>query len=45
MDTFFSEVKSSRGNTCGQVFLGVKIGYAVFILLRSKAYAYVALSD
>jgi hypothetical protein len=44
-DTFFSEVKSSRGNTCGQVFLGVKIGYVVFIPLRSKAYAYVALSD
>jgi len=41
-ETFFSEVRSSRGNTCGQVFLGVKSGYTVFIPLKSKAYAYVA---
>jgi hypothetical protein len=44
-DTFFSEVKSSCGNKCGQVFLGIKSGYTVFIPLQSKAYAYVALSD
>jgi hypothetical protein len=44
-DTFFSEVRSSSGNTRGQVFLGVKIWYIVFIPLKSKAYAYVALSD
>jgi hypothetical protein len=44
-DTFFSEVRSSHGKTCGQVFLSVKSGYTVFIPLKSKAYAYVALSD
>jgi len=38
-------VVDSHGNTCGQVFLGVKSGYTVFIPLKSKAYAYVALSD
>jgi hypothetical protein len=44
-DTFFSKIRSSHGNTCGQVFLGVKSGYIVFIPLKSKVYAYMALSD
>jgi len=44
-DTFFASTRSARGNTCMQVFLGVRSGYTLAIPLKSKAYAYTALQD
>jgi len=44
-DTFNSNVKSIRGFTCAQAFLGLESGYTVLIPLKSKAYAYTALQD
>jgi hypothetical protein len=44
-DTFNSPVKSIRGFTCAQVFLGLDSSYTIIIPLKSKAYAYKALQD
>jgi hypothetical protein len=44
-NTFFSDVKSSRGFTCAQVLVGIESGYTVVYPLKNKAYAYTALQD
>jgi hypothetical protein len=44
-DTFFPSVKSTRGYTCVQIFLGTKSGYTYAVPLKNKAYAYTALQD
>jgi hypothetical protein len=44
-DTFFPNVKSTRGFTCVQVFLGVRSGYTYVVPLKHKAYVYTALQD
>jgi hypothetical protein len=44
-DTFNANVKSIRGFTCAQVFLGIDNGYNIIIPMKSKDYAYIALQD
>jgi hypothetical protein len=44
-DTFFPNVRTSRGYTCVQVFVGTKSGYTYIVPLKTKAYAYTALQD
>jgi hypothetical protein len=44
-DTIFPEVRSSRGFTCAQIFLGVESRYTYVVPLKNKAYAYTALQD
>jgi hypothetical protein len=44
-DTFFPNVRTSRGYTCVQVFVGTKSGYTYVVPLKTKAYAYTALQD
>ena len=43
-DTFFSNVKSSQLNTCGQLFI-TDFGYAKFVPMRTKAEAGYALKE
>jgi hypothetical protein len=44
-DTFFPSMRSSRGYTCAQVFVGSRSGYTYVVPLKNKAYAYTALQD
>jgi len=44
-DTFFVSTRSARGNTCMQVFLGIRSVYTLATPLKSKAYAHTALQD
>jgi hypothetical protein len=44
-DTFFPNVRTSRGYTCVQVFVGTQSGYTYVVPLKTKVYAYTALQD
>jgi hypothetical protein len=39
-DTFFPSIRSARGYTCVQVFVGAQSGYTYVVPLKHKAYAY-----
>ncbi len=44
-DTFFPSMRSTRGYTCAQIFVGSRSGYTYVMPLKNKAYAYTALQD